>query len=135
MNVTGDRHENCILVVDDSVDNLYLMQFILENQGYKVSLADSGKKALEIVRKNHPDLILLDLMMPQMDGYEVVHRLREDENVPEIPVFLVTANKYVSRYEAIAAGADGLIYKPININKFLSKVEQILETKNNSNLN
>ena len=119
---TGER----ILVVDDSEDNLYLMQFILESQGYKVCLADNGKDAIKKLRGCHHDLILLDVMMPNMNGYEVISRLREDENLFSITIYLVTADKYIGLPEAIAAGANGLIHKPIDIDKLLPEIEQAL---------
>ncbi|MGF1589844.1 MAG: response regulator [Pleurocapsa sp.] len=121
-----NKQEKCILVVDDSTDNLYLMQLILENQGYKVGTADSGKIALERVKKCQPDLIFLDVMMPTMNGYEVVHQLREDQNLPLIPIYFVTADKYTNYQEAIAAGANGVIYKPIEIDQLLSQVAHTL---------
>ncbi len=129
MTLAQNSKQECILIVDDSTDNLYLMQFILETQGYKVGLANSGEQALEQVKKDHPDLILLDVMMPQMNGYEVVERLRKDKSLSSIPVFLVTADKYISNNKAIAAGANGLIYKPIDIEQLLSTVAQTLESE------
>jgi two-component system, sensor histidine kinase and response regulator len=78
MNELQSKKKECILVVDDSIDNLYLMQFILESQGYNVGLADSGQEALIKIYGNKPDLILLDIMMPQMDGYELVHGSRSN---------------------------------------------------------
>ena len=128
MVVVQNRNKESIFVVDDSEDNLYLMQFILEAQGYRVSLADNGRDALKKIAQCHPDLILLDVMMPQMDGYEVISQLRQDPTLSSIPVHLVTADKYLSKCEAIAAGADDLIYKPIEIDKLLLQVEQTLGT-------
>jgi two-component system, sensor histidine kinase and response regulator len=130
MNELHNQKRECILVVDDSIDNLYLMQFVLESQGYTVGLADNGQEALSKIKRSQPDLILLDVMMPQMDGYELVHRLREDKNIPFIPVFLVTADKYTDWTKAIAAGANGIIYKPIDIDELLSQVKLSLKTKN-----
>lgn len=130
MNVLQNKKEECVLVVDDAVDNLYLMQFVLESEGYTVDLADSGEQALQKVKSCQPDLILLDLMMPKMNGYEVIERLREDNYLQYIPVFLVTADKYTDCSQAIAAGANGIIHKPIDINELLLEVENSLETKN-----
>ena len=96
-------------------------------------MANSGEQALEQVKKDHPDLILLDVMMPQMNGYEVVERLRKDKSLPLIPVFLVTADKYISNNKAIAVGANGLIYKPIDIDQLLLTVAQTLKPENNFN--
>ena len=131
MTLAHNSKQECILIVDDSTDNLQLLQFILETQGYKVGLANSGEQALEQVKKDHPDLILLDVMMPQMNGYEVVERLRKDKSLPLIPVFLVTADKYISNNKAIAVGANGLIYKPIDIDQLLLTVAQTLKPENN----
>ncbi|MGF1587675.1 MAG: response regulator [Pleurocapsa sp.] len=133
MTLAKNSKQECILIVDDSTDNLYLLQFILETQGYKVGLANSGEQALAQVKKLPPDLILLDVMMPQMNGYEVVDRLRKDASLSSIPVFLVTADKYVSNHKAIAAGANGLIYKPIDIEQLLLTVAQTLAPKNTEN--
>ncbi|HEY9768404.1 MAG TPA: response regulator [Coleofasciculaceae cyanobacterium] len=129
MTLAQNSKQECILIVDDSTDNLYLMQFILETQGYKVGLANSGEQALEQVKKDHPDLILLDVMMPQMNGYEVIKRLRKDKSLSSIPVFLVTADKYISNNKAIAVGANGLIYKPIDIEQLLLTVAQTLKSE------
>ena len=123
-----NRKKESILVVDDSEDNLYLMQLILEIQGYRVYIANNGQDALKRSVEYHPNLILLDVMMPQMDGYEVINQLRQDLSLSSIPVYLVTADKYISTDEAIAAGADGLIYKPIEIDELLSQVELTLGT-------
>ncbi|MGL6337623.1 MAG: response regulator [Waterburya sp.] len=129
MNELQNQKRECILVVDDSIDNLYLMQFILESEGYTVGLADSGQEALSQIYGCKPDLILLDVMMPKMNGYEVLHRLREDKNLPFIPIFFVTADKYIDCNKAIAAGANGLIYKPIDIDALLLEVERSLQKK------
>ncbi len=126
MGVTQYKQEKCILVVDDSTDNLYLMQLILENQGYRVGTADSGEIALDRVKRCQPDLIFLDVMMPKMDGYEVVQQLREDANLPLIPIYFVTADKCTDYDQAIAAGANGIIYKPIEIDELLSQVSHTL---------
>ncbi|MBE9044267.1 response regulator [Pleurocapsales cyanobacterium LEGE 10410] len=129
MNILEKTSQEHILVVDDCIDNLYLMQFILENEGYQVMVAVNGEEALDKIHRCQPDLVLLDMMMPRMNGYEVVNRLREDSNFSLIPVFLVTADTYVSQSAAIAAGADGLLYKPINIEQLLFEVAKILANK------
>lgn len=129
MNELKSQDKKCILIVDDSLDNLHLMQFILETEGYIIKLANNGYEALDTVKKDHPDLILLDVMMPKMNGYEVVSHLREDEVSSFIPVCLLTADKYVNLRNAIAVGANALIHKPINIKHLLSKVKEILDIK------
>lgn len=131
MQIMPDKKAECILVVDDSPDNLQLLQFILEDRGYRVGLADNGEEALEKAKQCHPDLILLDVMMPQMNGYEVVHQLRENHNLESIPVFFVTADLYIDQKKAIAAGANGLIHKPIDIEELLSEVELVFNSREN----
>ena len=127
MNRLQSQNQKYILVVDDSIDNLQLMQFILESEGYITKLVDNGHEALDTVKKDRPDLILLDVMMPKMNGYEVVSCLREDENLSFIPICLLTADKYVNLRNAIAVGADALIHKPVNIKHLLLKVREILD--------
>ncbi len=127
MNGTISGVKECILVVDDCQDNLFLMQLILENQGYQVEIADSASQALRKMNSQRFDLILLDLMMPKMNGYEVIKYIRN--NLPLIPVFLVTANNYVTKKQAIAAGANGIIYKPIDINLLTSRIAKIFDVK------
>jgi CheY-like chemotaxis protein len=131
MQIMPDKKAECILVVDDSPDNLQLLQFILEDRGYRVGLADNGEEALKKAERCHPDLILLDVMMPQMNGYEVVHQLRENHNLESIPVFFVTADLYIDQKKAIAAGANGLIHKPIDIEELLSEVELVFNSREN----
>lgn len=129
MNGLQSQNKKCILVVDDSIDNLHLMQFILEAEGYITKLANNGHEALDTVREYQPDLILLDVMMPRMNGYEVVYHLREDENLSFIPICLLTADKYINLRNALAVGADALIHKPVNIKHLLLKVREILDTE------
>ena len=131
MNGTISQVKECILVVDDCQDNLFLMQLILENQGYQVEIANSGAEAISKIDRQRFDLILLDLMMPRMNGYEVMKYLRNN-NLSFIPIFLVTANNYVTRKQAIAAGANGIVYKPIDINILTSKVAKVLKLKTTS---
>ena len=129
MDETASENNRNILIVDDSEDNLYLMQFVLETQGYKVLIANSGKKALNCAKQYRPDLILLDLMMPQMNGYEVMERLRCDRATSTIPVSIVTANKYFSYAEAKNIGAEGIVYKPLDLDRLLQQVASFLKAE------
>ena len=125
MSLIEKKQTKYVLIVDDIADNLFLAQFILENQGYEVNTADSGKAAITQVetKKIKPDLIILDLMMPEMDGYEVIEYLRNHQKTPYIPILLMTADTSVSCQDAINAGASGIIYKPWDLEQFLTKVE------------
>lgn len=126
MSLTTDKQSKRVLVVDDVADNIFLVQFILESQGYEVDTAQSGKAALAQIETANPkpDLIILDLMMPQMNGFEVIERLRNQKNLPHIPTILMTANTSVSCQQAKGAGADEVIYKPLELKQFMTKIAQ-----------
>lgn len=115
-----------ILVVDDVMDNLILLQTVLEAEGYNVELADNGKVALELVQFSPPDLILLDVMMPDMDGYEVTQRIRQNSGLPYIPIVLVTAHEELKAVEGQNLGAADFIRKPIDFDELLAKVKAFL---------
>ena len=125
MSLVADKQTKHILVVDDIADNIFLVQFILETEGYQVNAAESGEIALELVKTKgvKPDLIILDLMMPGMNGYEVIEHLRNYQNLSHIPVLLMTANKDISCNRAKEAGADGIFYKPLDLEQFLTTVK------------
>ena len=125
MSLTIDKPTKRVLVVDDVADNIFLVQFLLEDRGYKVSTAENGKTAVFQVKTAavKPDLIVLDLMMPEMNGYEVINYLRHCQNLPNIPILLMTADESISYDEAIDAGADEIMYKPLNLEQFLTKVK------------
>ena len=80
-----------LLIVDDIEDNLFLLEAILTEEGYEVDSAKNGKEALAKIEASPPDLVLLDAMMPGMDGYEVTRRIRENKKIPFLPVILITA--------------------------------------------
>jgi len=117
---------NHILAVDDMPDNLFLIQTLLEGDGYQVSLAEDGESALNHVENNPPDLILLDVMMPDMDGYEVTRRIRQNSKLPYIPILLITAHRRSNIIEGLSAGANDFIRKPIDLDELLSRVRSLL---------
>ncbi|KPQ34312.1 MAG: Response regulator [Phormidesmis priestleyi Ana] len=124
---TPDNRHNKILVVDDIPDNLFLMDVILgEQENYDLTCVDNGIAALDAVEQTPPDLVLLDVMMPGMDGYEVTRRIRQNKNLPYIPIFLVTADDNINEEVALAAGADGFIRKPFDIDKMVVLVQKAL---------
>ncbi len=119
-----------ILAVDDSPDNLFLVQTILEDKGYQVSLAENGSSALSSIEKSPPDLILLDVMMPGMDGYEVTRRVRQNQaRLGFIPILLITAHQQSSVVEGLDAGADDFIRKPVDMDELLARVRSLLRLK------
>jgi diguanylate cyclase (GGDEF)-like protein len=119
-----------ILVVDDHEDNIELLRARLEARGYEVFGANDGQAALDQVEKVCPDLILLDVMMPKMDGMEVVRRLKANENLPFIPVIMQTAlDSTENKVEGLDAGADDYITKPIDFAELKARLRSMLRIK------
>jgi diguanylate cyclase (GGDEF)-like protein len=122
------RHK--ILIVDDHEDNIELLRARLEARGYEVHGANDGFAALEAVQRVCPDLILLDVMMPKMDGIEVVRRLKANSDLPFIPVIMQTAlDSTENKVEGLDAGADDYITKPINFAELEARVNSLLRIK------
>ncbi|HAZ46668.1 MAG TPA: hybrid sensor histidine kinase/response regulator [Cyanobacteria bacterium UBA11369] len=118
-----------ILAVDDVADNLFLMQTILEEEGYCVSTSSNGLDAIATVEASPPDLILLDVMMPDVDGYEVTLRIRSLLQLPFIPILLITADRSIPRVNGLDLGADDFVYKPIKVDELLARVRSLLRLK------
>ena len=118
-----------ILAVDDTLDNLILVQAILESEGYEIDLVSDGIKALRQVEQSPPDLILLDVMMPGIDGYEVTRRIRNNPAISYIPILLITAFHESSVVEGLDAGADDFIRKPFDTDELLARVRSLLRLK------
>jgi adenylate cyclase len=117
-----------ILVVDDVPQNVRLLEAVLVSKGYDVVSATDGNSALELVASAKPDLVLLDVMMPPPDGYEVCRRLREVEATAVLPVIMVTAST-TEKTKVIQAGADDLIAKPFDHDELLTRVRSLLRIK------
>jgi len=118
-----------ILVVDDSPDNVFLIQTILEEEGYNISAAEDGTSALAQIEQAPPDLILLDVMMPGMDGFEVTRRIRQDTKLSFIPILLITAHDSPSVAQGLDIGADDFIRKPVEVDELLARVRSLLRLK------
>ncbi len=118
-----------ILVVDDVPNNLALIEAILTMAGYEVETAQSGLRALERIREHPPDLLILDVMMPELNGIETTQRLKSQTDLPFIPVLLLTASSNSSVIEGLDAGADEFIRKPVDHDELLARVRALLRFK------
>ncbi len=119
-----DAREQSIVIVDDMPDNLRLLTGILKDRGYKVRPAPNGVRALATIRKEHPELILLDIMMPGLDGYEVCRQLKADEQTKDIPIiFLSALNEVFDKVKAFRAGGVDFITKPFQLEEVLARVK------------
>jgi DNA-binding response OmpR family regulator len=117
-----------ILVVDDEVDLVKTIQFALEAEGYKVLVSYNGEDALNQSRKETPDLILLDLMLPKLDGYKVCRLLKFDEQYKHIPILMLTAKtQQKDRSLGMETGANEYITKPFDMDELMGKVKAYLK--------
>jgi len=116
-----------ILVVDDEEHIVELIKFNLEKNGYKVITADNGKDALEIAKEQHPDLVLLDLMLPGIDGLEVCKEIRKEASISNMPIIMITAKgEELDKILGLELGADDYITKPFSVRELIARSKAIL---------
>ena len=114
-----------ILVVEDNEQNLYLMTFLLEQSGYEVISAPTGRKGVEKAQAEKPDLILMDIQLPEMNGYEATIRIKSIADINRIPIVAVTSHAMEGdRKKALAIGCVGYIDKPFDPETFVSEIEK-----------
>ena len=129
---TGKKRNTApvVLVVDDNQQNRELLQAYLEDVDCRAIPAHDGPDALDIIAKNPPDLILLDVMMPKMSGFEVCRRIKNDPKTSDIPVIMVTAlNEFGDIERGIDSGTDDFLSKPVNKLELLTRVKTMLKLK------
>lgn len=127
----NDNKNYNILVVDDSTTNIVLLEAILEEKGYNIHKALSAKEAFNIISKNKIDLILLDLLMPKISGFEFLEEIRKNKKTTNIPVIVVSALTEEETIDKILKmGAIDFVKKPIDINYLVDKVERTLHNLN-----
>ncbi len=122
-------HRTRVLVVDDQPANVRLLEAILTPRGYDVPTAASGEEALDAIAESEPDLVLLDIVMPGMDGYEVCRRIREQAQTAYLPVVMITASGDEQKVMALEAGADDFLTKPIDKSELLARVASLARIK------
>jgi len=116
-----------VLVIEDNAQNLYLITFMLEKSGFKVFQAETGLEGLEKAKAVKPDLILLDIQLPEMDGYEVARRLKQIDGVKMIPIVAVTSHAMAGdREKVLQAGCDGYLEKPIDPDTFVPAISKFI---------
>lgn len=114
-----------ILIVEDHLDSREALRILLEAVGYRVSVATDGRNAVDVALAEHPDLILMDIMMPKLDGFEATRRLREDGSMGRVPIIAVTAMEG-AQGPALQAGANAVMAKPIDTRALLSTIQDFL---------
>ncbi|RQD80598.1 response regulator [Methanosalsum natronophilum] len=130
LNKLTDTREK-ILIVDDEMDTLLTTKRALEIDGYNVIEANDGKKALEIIRIENPDIILLDLMLPEMDGFDVCKKVKTDPLYGHIPIIMLTAKGEIKdKVDGIEIGADDYVTKPFNLSELKARIKMILRRAN-----
>lgn len=118
-----------ILVVDDHPHSAELLAMLLEEYGYLVDMANEGEGAMQKVKASPPDLILLDVMMPGKNGFEVTQEIRNDPTLPFIPIILVTARTAPEdQQRGLSAGANGYLCKPVNLVALREQIAELLST-------
>jgi two-component system cell cycle response regulator DivK len=120
-----------ILLAEDNATNRYLVTYLLEGAGFAVVQAHNGKEALRLAHAEIPDLVLMDLQMPEMDGYEAAQRIRADPQLAGIPIIALTSYAMLrDRAKALEFGFVGYIEKPIKTETFVSEISRFLSGKN-----
>ena len=118
------------LIIEDNPDNMELISFILKKGGYEILKAETGEEGVEMTLKELPDFVILDIQLPGIDGYEVLHRIRKSELDGSIPIIAVTSYAMSGdRERLLEAGCNGYIEKPIEPGKFIDQIREAIENK------
>jgi CheY-like chemotaxis protein len=121
------KHRSCVLLVEDYEDNRMMMRHLLEMSGYRVIEATNGQQAIDLARREFPDLILMDLSLPQVDGLSATRRIREVSYLKKVPIVAVSAHDTPDFHkEASAAGCNEYVTKPIDFGELDSVIKRLL---------
>ena len=119
--------KSTILIVDDERDILDLIEYNLRKEGFDVITAEDGEESIRLAKMHHPDLVLLDIMMPKMDGIEVVDQLRQNPDTKDVPVIFLTApSDEKTEVKGLDRGADDFLTKPISTTKLVSRIKAVM---------
>lgn len=122
--------KSTILIIEDNEQNMYMLSYLLEKSNYKILKAFNGLDGLRLAHENNPEIILIDIQLPDMDGYEICNKLRHNGLPKNTTIIAVTSYAMGGDKEkAIEAGADGYLEKPINPETFVSQMERIVNAK------
>ncbi|MGA2624829.1 MAG: response regulator [Bacteroidota bacterium] len=125
MKKTGPERRRRILIVEDNEKNMYLMSFILTNSGHEIVKCCTGEEAVEIAVKEKPDMVIMDIQLPGIDGLEATRRIRASEGGGNLPIVAVTSYAMTGDKEGVmAAGCNGYIEKPINPETFIAEIQK-----------
>ena len=119
--------KSTILIVDDEIHLVKILRFTLEHEGYHVISAFDGTEAVAKIKSERPDLVILDLMLPGIDGYKVCNRIKEDEELKEIPVIILSARDFENEDIEETILADLLMHKPFNTEKLLTAIYDLIK--------
>jgi len=123
-----------VLIADDNQQNRELLEAYLADEGHEILMAADGRQTLDVSLEREPDLVLLDIMMPKLSGYEVCQQMKRDERTRNIPVLMVTALRDPADIEkAVAAGADDFLSKPVHRLELLTRVRSLLRVRHLTN--
>jgi two-component system, cell cycle response regulator DivK len=126
----AENHHATILYVEDNPENRLLIRRVLNSEGYNVSEAGSAAQAIKVLHEQMPDLILMDINMPDIDGYALTAHLKAQSNLKHIPIIAMTANALKGdRERSLAAGCDGYIEKPVNVDTLTDQIVHFLQRK------
>jgi len=128
MKKTSPEQRRRILIVEDNDKNMYLMSFILSKKGYEIIKADTGEKGVELALKEKPDLVIMDIQLPGIDGYEATKKIRSSDADGKVPIVAITSYAMAGdRESVIAAGCTGYIEKPIDPETFVAEIEKFIK--------
>ncbi|WP_404418611.1 response regulator transcription factor [Marinospirillum sp.] len=123
-----------VLVVDDEPNIVLSLEFLMQQAGFEVKTAEEGETALELVASFQPDLLLLDISLPGISGFEVLETLREQDKFKRLPIIMLTAHgREVEKEKGLALGADDYVTKPFSTRQLVDKVTALIQEKDNNN--